>query len=555
MPPRAVLDQEFVVAVDGSLVGHGGGMAGVVMQIPSSVEFVGATYVTDAARRGLRRNANIAARYRAEQGHMVIAVADSIIATRETEADLRVLLRFVPKEAGTFTFKFLAGVVEDVNGRLVWKTTDAPDVRDFAEVEDPRLAPSLTVITAERNGTAAIELSGPRQYLLFPDSGLFVLPLARDFSIESWVQTSSTDAPVLSTRPDDFHSAYPFELRISAFGEAELRCADGRHSYTSGRGPFIADGTWHHLAVAWCADSLRFTLFVDGKAADTLTVPPTMRSITGQQLLAGTNIPRSQFLRASFDELRLWETCRNEQEVAYYRDLAVSGYETNLYVLFSFDNADEGRIPGQSQLDSLWLHAFNRPRVVVSTTPLRIELLAFDARLAGDSVHMSWETYDESKVHAYEIEKRTESGRFSVHRHIEPLRTVERHQVYDFVDTWNGREIAYYRLRKINTDGTVLFSEEVPIGTEAILNFVLADNIPNPFVESTEIRYTLSKRTRVDLAVYDIMGSEVAVLVAERQEPGEYAATFSAKDLPGGIYFYKMRTSTGSQTKKMYLAK
>lgn len=555
MPPRAFLEQEFVVAVDGSLVGHGGGMAGLVMQVPSSMEFVGATYVTAAARRGMRRNANIAARYRADDGHVVIAVADSIAATRETQADVRVLLRFVPKEAGTFTFKFLAGVVTEAQGRLIWKTTDPPDVRDFSSMQDPRLTRSLAVVTAERNGTAAIELAGNRQYLLFPDSGLFVLPLVRDFTIESWVQTSSTDAPVLSTRPDDFHSAYPFELRVSAAGEAELRCADGQRSYSSGRGPFIADGTWHHLAVSWCADSLRFMLFVDGTAADTLDVPPAMRGITGRQLLVGTNIPRSQFLRASFDELRIWETCRNEQEVAYYRDLAVSGYETNLHVLFSFDNADDGKLPGQSQLDSLWLYAFNRPRVVVSTTPLRIELLAFDARLAGDSVRMSWETYDESKVHSYEIEKRTESGRFSVHRHIEPLRNVERHQVYEFADSWGGREIAYYRLRKINTDGTVLFSQEVPIGTEAILNFVLGDNDPNPFVESTVIRYTLSKRTRVDLAVYDIMGTEVAALVGERQEPGEYAVTFPAKDLPGGIYFYKMRTSTGSQTKKMYLAK
>ena len=555
MPPRAYLDQEFVVAVDGSLVGHGGGMAGLVMQIPTSVEFTGATYITETARRGLRRNANIAARYRAEEGHVVIAVADSVVSSRETQADVRVLLRFVPKEAGTFTFKFLTGVVEESNGRLLWKTTDPPDVRDFADVQDPRLAPTLTVVTAERNGTAAIELGGNRQYLLFPDSGLFVLPLERDFTIESWVQTVATDGPVLSTRPDDFHSAYPFELRVSAHGEAELRCADGRRSYSSGRGPFIADGIWHHLAVAWCADSLRFMLFVDGKSADTLIVPSGMRRLAGQQMLVGTNIPRSQFLRASFDELRIWETCRNEQEVAYYRDLAVSGYETNLFVLFSFDNAGDGRIPGQSQMDSLWLHAFNRPRVVVSTTPLRIELLGFDARLAGDSVLMSWETYDESKVHSYEIEKRTESGRFSVLRHIEPLRNVERHQVYTFTDSWGGREIAYYRLRKLNTDGTVLFSEEVPIGTEAILNFVLADNVPNPFVESTEIRYTLSKRTRVDLAVYDIMGAEVGVLVGERQEPGEYAVTFHAKDLPGGIYFYKMRTSTGSQTKKMYLAK
>ncbi len=555
VPAQVSLEQEFMVAVDGSVIGHGGGMAGLVVQVPESFEFVGASYITASARRALRRNGNIAARYRAEKGHVVIALGDSIPSSRETDAEVRVLLRFIPKEAGTFTFKFACGVVVEANGRLTWRTTDPADLRDFADLLDERLTRTLQVVYAERNGTAAIELAGNRQHLLCPDSGLFRLPLNRDFTIETWCATTSTDAPLLSSRPDDFNTAYPLELRVSPRGEAQLRCADGHHSWSSERGPFIADGMWHHLAVSWCSDSLRFMLYVDGRTADTLAVPEQMRRVEGQQLVLGTNIPRTQFARASFDEFRLWETCRNEQEVAYYRDLALSGYETNLYVLFSFDNGFEGRINGQSQIDSLWLFAYNRPRLVVSTTPLRIELLAFSAVLDGDSVQMSWETYDESKVRGYEVEKRLESGRYTVLHHIEPMRTVERHQVYSVTDNWRGREIAYYRLRKINTDGTVLFSDEVPIGTETILNFMLDDNVPNPFTETTEIRYTLSKRTRVDLSVYDIMGSEIRVLVAERQEAGSYTVSFDGRDLPGGMYFYKMRTSTGSQTKKMYLAK
>lgn len=555
MPQQAWLEREFVVAVDGSVIGHGGGMAGLVMQVPTSVDFLGATYVTSSARRTLRRNANIAARYKAEDGHVVIAVGDSIASSRETDASVRILLRFMPRETGAHTFKFAAGVSETQNGRLVWKSTDPPDARDFADIVDERLVRSLAVVHPERNGTAALELAGSRQYLMFPDSGLFQLPMDRAFTVESWIATTATDAPLLGARPDDFHSAYPLELRVSALGEAELRCADGTRSWTSGRGPFIADGGWHHLAVSWCPDSLRYLLFVDGRTADTLDLPPQMRAVRARQLLLGTNIPRSQFARAAYDELRIWETCRNEQEVAYYRDLAVSGYETNLYVLFSFDNAGEGRIPGLSQIDSLWLLAYNRPRLVVSTTPLRIELLAFSAVLDGDSVRMSWESYDESKVSGYEIEKRMESGRYSVFRKVDPLRSEERYQLYAFTDAWHGREIAYYRLRRINTDGTVLFSEEVPIGAESILNFVLEEAVPNPFTEATEIRYTLSKRTRVDLSVYDIMGSEVRALVGERQEAGTHSVTFDGRDLPGGIYFYKMRTSTGSQTKKMYLAK
>jgi hypothetical protein len=52
-----------------------------------------------------------------------------------------------------------------------------------------------------------------------------------------------------------------------------------------------------------------------------------------------------------------------------------------------------------------------------------------------------------------------------------------------------------------------------------------------------------------------MMGKEIEQLVGERQEAGEYRVTFTARDLQGGMYFYKMRTSAGSQTKKMYLAR
>ncbi len=555
VPADVPLDHEFSVVVDGSVVGHGGGIAALVVQYPEEFELVGAYYAGDMAKRALRRHTIIGKRFKAEAGQVVAALADSLPPSRFNDAALRVFLRFVPKKTGSFTLKFACGVVAEDRGRLAWKTTDPTGILDFADIADERYTRPVRVLYPERNGTASIALSGKREYLLFPDSGLFQLSLSRDFSVESWCRTVSTEVPLLSTRSDDFHGAHPFDLSVNAWGEAELRCADGRRTYRSGRGTFIADGIWHHLAASYCADSLRYELFIDGVPADTLYLPASMREVTAGELLLGTTRARRQFAEAEFDELRLWENCRNEQEVDYYKDLPLSGYESNLYALFSFDAGSDGMIPGLSQIEGLVAYAYNRPRLVVSTTPLRLELLAFNAAMMDDSVRMNWETYDESKVRIYEVEKRTESGRYSVFQQIQPERNPSRHQVYMVADSWDGKMIAYYRLRKINMDGTVIFSAETPIGTESLLNFTLEDNSPNPFTDSTVIGYTISKRTRVDLAVYDMMGREVSVLVAERQEPGTHSATFVAGDLPGGMYFYKMRTGSGSQTKKMYLAR
>ena len=59
----------------------------------------------------------------------------------------------------------------------------------------------------------------------------------------------------------------------------------------------------------------------------------------------------------------------------------------------------------------------------------------------------------------------------------------------------------------------------------------------------------------VRLAVYDILGREVAVLVNEPKMPGEYTVTFNAAELPSGVYFYRLTAGGHTAAKKMLLMK
>lgn len=87
--------------------------------------------------------------------------------------------------------------------------------------------------------------------------------------------------------------------------------------------------------------------------------------------------------------------------------------------------------------------------------------------------------------------------------------------------------------------------------------FCLSQNYPNPFNPSTQIRFSLDKKTHVKLAVYDVLGREVAVLLDEVKTPGEHEVLFSssraASSLPSGVYFYKLTTGDLIETKKMML--
>ncbi|HSW54420.1 MAG TPA: T9SS type A sorting domain-containing protein [Ignavibacteriaceae bacterium] len=87
------------------------------------------------------------------------------------------------------------------------------------------------------------------------------------------------------------------------------------------------------------------------------------------------------------------------------------------------------------------------------------------------------------------------------------------------------------------------------------IEFYLSDNYPNPFNPSTTIDYAIKSTGFVTLKVYDLLGTEVASLVNERKEPGNYTVTFDASNLQSGIYFYTLASGNFTETKKLILLK
>jgi hypothetical protein len=86
-------------------------------------------------------------------------------------------------------------------------------------------------------------------------------------------------------------------------------------------------------------------------------------------------------------------------------------------------------------------------------------------------------------------------------------------------------------------------------------SFALAQNYPNPFNPSTTIRFSIGKASPVKLSVYNLLGQLVATLVDGRLDAGEHTATFSAKSLASGVYFYRLEAGNYVSNKKMLLLK
>lgn len=117
----------------------------------------------------------------------------------------------------------------------------------------------------------------------------------------------------------------------------------------------------------------------------------------------------------------------------------------------------------------------------------------------------------------------------------------------------NNNSKSYIELPLINfVIGINQISSEIPG------RFSLLQNFPNPFNPATKIRFTVpatGKNNFVKIAVYDITGRLVSVIVDENFAPGTYETDFNGTGLASGVYFYRMITGDFSEVRKMILIK
>lgn len=90
---------------------------------------------------------------------------------------------------------------------------------------------------------------------------------------------------------------------------------------------------------------------------------------------------------------------------------------------------------------------------------------------------------------------------------------------------------------------------------ELPLEFALDQNYPNPFNPSTTITYNLPRAAAVRLAVFNVLGQEVAKLVDSKQEAGKHNVVFDASRLTSGTYIYTVQVDGAQAARKMMLVK
>ncbi|TNE69774.1 T9SS type A sorting domain-containing protein [bacterium] len=123
-----------------------------------------------------------------------------------------------------------------------------------------------------------------------------------------------------------------------------------------------------------------------------------------------------------------------------------------------------------------------------------------------------------------------------------------------FVTAFNRNSIESSNSNAV--DSEVITSNETDQFSELPSRISLEQNYPNPFNPETQIRFTLSNASDVNLSVYNVLGQPVEVLLSQQNYPsGTHSVSFNAAGLPSGMYFYRLNAGNTVITKKMMLIK
>lgn len=219
---------------------------------------------------------------------------------------------------------------------------------------------------------------------------------------------------------------------------------------------------------------------------------------------------------------------------------------------FSFDLSSKAtRTPSRFRLE-----------VAPTGAELPVELAKFDAMAAENATRLEWQTANETNNAGFYVERRIvedtsrhvgPSGSWSELGFVEGSGTTQQTRTYRFEDTDLPfvADRLVYRLRQVDTDGTVHVSNEVTVERTLPQDVILRSSFPNPARSRTTIQYALPETKDVRLELFDLLGRHVRTLAEGKQEEGRRRVTVNVSGLSSGVYFYRLTAGETVRSDKL----
>lgn len=208
----------------------------------------------------------------------------------------------------------------------------------------------------------------------------------------------------------------------------------------------------------------------------------------------------------------------------------------------------------------------------ISECTLPVELSSFAAITSGvNNVQVNWATQSQSNLIGFYIYRDSANDQATAIRvsPLFPATNTSTLQTYAFTDTQVDAGLWYYWLESVEFDGSTQLhgpvnatvghggqnpSPEIPLITG------IKSVYPNPFNPSTTITVGLSKKSNVQVAIYNLKGALIRQLDSGTKDAGTYnmlwnGLTDDGQTCGSGIYLLKLTADGKSTQAKLTLMK
>jgi len=220
-------------------------------------------------------------------------------------------------------------------------------------------------------------------------------------------------------------------------------------------------------------------------------------------------------------------------------------------------SVDDGGTPGDISDDVLLatVDSFSEFAVASDSEPLPVEMAGFEATIADkNAVRLTWTTASETGNVGFHVQRtvgEVEEGSWKTVGSVEGEGTTTDPTSYRHVDEGLPYEAdrLTYRLRQVDTDGTLHFSKTVAV-ERGVGEVELLGTYPNPARTQATLRYALPERQDVTIRLYDMLGREVRTVASGRQE-GRHERQMDLSALPSGTYFLRLDAEGQTETQQV----
>lgn len=181
---------------------------------------------------------------------------------------------------------------------------------------------------------------------------------------------------------------------------------------------------------------------------------------------------------------------------------------------------------------------------------LPVALASLSARFDGERVALTWETLSESGNAGFAVERKAAgASTFAEIGYVRGAGTTVDGASYRFTDrdVPVGATELTYRLRQVDVDGTETLSAPVTV-RRSVSGLTLDPIAPHPVTSSSSMTLRMGEGGPATVAVYDVMGRRVAMLLSGELSAGSHTLTLDANGWASGTYFVRITADGRSET-------